>query len=294
VDPQASPAPQPASSMPAATTSQVSRYISNPLGLIKPGWQVFKLSWKTLTLALLFAVGVIALAVVIGITFGVALRGTAASLGVVAVFVLGAAAVILALMSYPVYLLAVLKGARGERIGFKSAFAQARPYLIRLLGLAILQGLVALAGFVLFIIPGFIFTAWFSTAPFVMLEENLGIIDAMKRSKQLVHGHMWEMLALMSIQQSFTLLGLIPLVGSIASLLLTLAYIGAPAVRYVQLKEVEGQPSSLHWVNYVFTLLLPVLLVGGVVLALGSYTSSGPDTPQYDQPTGGSYDTTYP
>jgi hypothetical protein len=75
----------------------------------------------------------------------------------------------------------------------KAMFSQVNSKLLPMLGLIILTGLAVIGGLILVIIPGLIFGTWFSLAPYVMISENLGVIDSMKRSKQLVSGHIFEM-----------------------------------------------------------------------------------------------------
>ena len=80
--------------------------------------------------------------------------------------------------------------------------------------LSFLVGIVMFAGFVLFIIPGIIFTIWFSFSRFILIFEDKKGKLAMARSKELVKGYWWPVFG------RFLLIGLfagivsaIPLLG---------------------------------------------------------------------------------
>lgn len=69
-------------------------------------------------------------------------------------------------------------------------------------------GLVVIIGFVLFIIPGIIFSVWFSFAHLIAILENENGIESMKKSKALVKGNFWPILG------RFILIGVIAVVIS--------------------------------------------------------------------------------
>lgn len=70
---------------------------------------------------------------------------------------------------------------------FKAAYSAALPFA----WLMILVGLADLAGFILLVIPGFIFFTWFSLAPVLFFAEGARGRRAMGASKSLVSGHSW-------------------------------------------------------------------------------------------------------
>ena len=60
------------------------------------------------------------------------------------------------------------------------------------LGASILLALAVAIGFVLLIVPGIIFGLMFMFTTFVVIERELGPIDAMNESHRLTRGHKWR------------------------------------------------------------------------------------------------------
>jgi hypothetical protein len=135
-------------------------------------------------------------------------------------------------------------------------FKKAMP----LLGASVLIGLVVFLGFLLLIVPGIIFASWFSLTFFVMFDENLGAIASMKRSKELVSGHILEIIGasiaggLMSGTSA----------GGGGGLLSPAITIAPMAGRYQQLKALKasGQPKpKVHWLNYTILIVCVLFLL---------------------------------
>ena len=62
-----------------------------------------------------------------------------------------------------------------------------RPFW-KYLGASILLTLVIIAGFMLLVVPGVIFGLMFMFTPFIVVERELGPIDAMEESNRLTRG----------------------------------------------------------------------------------------------------------
>jgi len=107
----------------------------------------------------------------------------------------------------------------------------------RLVGLYIVMGLVIGVGFLLLIVPGLIMLRRYFLAPYVMLDKNTGIREAMDKSAELTKlntGAIWGVLGVMLL---FGLVNIIPIIGGLASFVLGGLYSLAPAMRYHQLKK---------------------------------------------------------
>lgn len=122
----------------------------------------------------------------------------------------------------------LLASAKGEPIKFSDAYAKSSQYWLKFLGATLLTSLAILGGTILFIIPGLILGAWFSLAPYIVISENLGVIDSMKRSRELVKGHTVEMLGLTFFEQLFGVLNFIPILGAIAVVLIQIIFWPTP------------------------------------------------------------------
>jgi len=80
---------------------------------------------------------------------------------------------------------------RGEEIGIRESFLRGWHKIISYLWVSFLVGLVTLAGFLFFVIPGIIFAIWFSLSNYVLVVENLTGTKALSKSKNLVSGNWW-------------------------------------------------------------------------------------------------------
>lgn len=82
------------------------------------------------------------------------------------------------------------------------------------LGAMILYGLAALLGLVLLIIPGVIAMLALQFADYLVIDRNLGPIEAIKESARITRGHLWELLMLFAFLFLLNLAGtLVLLVG---------------------------------------------------------------------------------
>jgi hypothetical protein len=74
----------------------------------------------------------------------------------------------------------------------KQLFRSVAPIVLPLIGLSILLGIGVGIGFVLIIVPGlFLMTIWSVAAPSLVIERH-GVFAALRRSRELVRGHGWQ------------------------------------------------------------------------------------------------------
>jgi uncharacterized membrane protein len=86
-----------------------------------------------------------------------------------------------------------------------------QPFL-KYLGMYILVALVIGIGLILLIVPGIIFALMFMFAPFIVIERELGPIDAMSESSRITRGHRWPLLGLLGLLILINVAGLLALV----------------------------------------------------------------------------------
>lgn len=86
-----------------------------------------------------------------------------------------------------------LARADGKKMTTKEVYTVRGSLAWRQIKVGIVLGLGLLAGYLLFIIPGIILTIWLipamSLVSYVVVEEDLGTIDSIKRAHQLAKGH---------------------------------------------------------------------------------------------------------
>jgi hypothetical protein len=86
------------------------------------------------------------------------------------------------------------------------AFKKGLKFFWRYLWVIILMTLITLVGYALFIVPGIIFSIWFSFVMYVLLVENVGGLKALGRSRELVKGFWWTVFARLLIVTIFSLI----------------------------------------------------------------------------------------
>jgi len=76
-------------------------------------------------------------------------------------------------------------------INFKKALSIAWPQMGSFFWVGFLHVLAVLGGFILFVIPGIIFSVWFIFSDYIFVWDGIKGTGALKRSKQLVKGIWW-------------------------------------------------------------------------------------------------------
>lgn len=112
-----------------------------------------------------------------------------------------------------------------KKLSFDAVFKYARKNFWRYVGMTLLVIICLIPLYILLVIPGIIFTVfWASFSDYILLKENTGAWESMKRSKALVKGRWWlvfgyGLLFMVIFFVVSWVLGLLPFVGSIGSLL---------------------------------------------------------------------------
>jgi uncharacterized membrane protein len=103
-----------------------------------------------------------------------------------------------------------------------------RPFW-KYLGTSILLALAVAIGFVLLIVPGIIFGLMFMFATFIVIERELGPIDALSESHRITRGHKWPLFGFVLLLLLINVLGVLALiVGLLVSIpVSTLAFVHA-------------------------------------------------------------------
>ncbi len=82
----------------------------------------------------------------------------------------------------------VLAVVRGEDANFGLLFAGGR-YLLPIILCALLTAVIVMCGFVLLILPGFIFMMMLIQAQLLIIDRNMGVLDAMSTSRDVMVGN---------------------------------------------------------------------------------------------------------
>lgn len=96
--------------------------------------------------------------------------------------------IILSVLLQATFIIATVKDLNGQKVSLGECLGHAVVKIVPLIGLAILMILGIMLGMMLLVIPGLILALmWIVAAP-VMMAEDKGIIDSLKRSAELTKG----------------------------------------------------------------------------------------------------------
>lgn len=209
--------------------------LPDAFSLFKPSWQAFKFNLDAFVLQFLFPVGLLLLA---GLLANIASRSDSVLVNVLAI-ITGLAVVVTGLIILASIVVTELKSAAGHRLTFEKAVREGLRYVWRMIGLFLLSGLIICVGFLLFIVPGIFALQRLLLAPYFLVDQNIGVIEAMKRSFRASKKYSNAIWGMVGVLVAINLIGIIPGIGWAAAAILSIAYLCAPAVRYVQLAALE-------------------------------------------------------
>ncbi len=118
---------------------------------------------------------------------------------------------------------AYLKAARGDKLEIKNMFEAFHNYWNAVFA-NLLVGAIVIVGFFLLIIPGIIFACKLAFTPYLVVDQRMGVIEAVKESWRMTNGHAWKVF----------LIGLLGIPISIAGLICLVVGI-IPAIMWIEL-----------------------------------------------------------
>lgn len=86
--------------------------------------------------------------------------------------------------------------AEDEKVSFGESFLTGLAKALPLLGLSVLMAIALVLGFALLIVPGVILLVMWAVASPALVAENIGVIEAFGRSRQLTKGARWRVFGL--------------------------------------------------------------------------------------------------
>lgn len=130
-----------------------------------------------------------------------------------------------------------LRVAQGKKPSFGDLWEEFKKKGMRLIGLEVMMGVGIVIGFLLLIVPGVILLWRWFLAPYILIDKNTPVSEALVQSWEMTKGYAWPIYAVILVGILWSLTGALPIVGVIISFLLTVAYSVAPALRYQELKK---------------------------------------------------------
>jgi hypothetical protein len=205
------------------------------LSLLKPSWRAVRTNLEAFTVQITMPFVVVALGAALFILGQrLALHYVWEAIGgltLVAGFVL-----LLALVPTLVY--TQLKSVQGQHLGYVEILREAPSYFWRMWLLLVCLTILISGGFLLLIVPGLFAWQRFMYAPYLLIDKQLSVYDALWQSSAIAKQYSRETWAVVGAQLLIEAPGMIvPLFGSLVSTIFGIAYFCAPAVRYIQTQE---------------------------------------------------------
>lgn len=126
---------------------------------------------------------------------------------------------------------------RGRRPGVWEVYRDSVRFIPRIVGFGMLFGILLFGGVLLFVAPGLIVLRRYFLTPYFLIEEDIGIREAMQRSAAAtkpVRRHVWTILGILLAFAAvgFGLAELFASYGQLLAALLPAVYMLLPALRY--------------------------------------------------------------
>ncbi|MBP7842866.1 hypothetical protein KA017_02585 [Candidatus Woesebacteria bacterium] len=92
---------------------------------------------------------------------------------------------------------AYLEIIRGNKVSMET-FSSVTPKILKFIAAQFLMIMIVLGGFLLFIIPGIIFSIKYMFTPYLMVDKDMGPIEALKASAKMTDGVKWDLVGFMA------------------------------------------------------------------------------------------------
>lgn len=191
--------------------------LSNPWSLLSQAWNIFSKRAITLWGIMLFPFAYVVLAALVG---GFLMGMWRMRLESAVSLLLIDAGIIIFVILFLWAQVSLIYSIVDEKLSIKEAYGKSRTMIWDYVVLSFLVGLVVLGGFVLFIIPGIILSAYLTFSIYALVNEGDKETNALLKSYEYVKGHWWAvfgrilfialvfMVAIWLIEGFFGLLGL--------------------------------------------------------------------------------------
>ena len=128
-----------------------------------------------------------------------------------------------------------------EGLGIKESLGKGWQRVGAFAWLFSVLGYMITGGFLLFFVPGFVFSVWFVFAQFILASEGEKGMNALLKSREYVRGHSFEVFArLVAVWLVSTLMGMVPFVGVFLSLSFVPFVLIFTYLMYEEVKSLKG------------------------------------------------------
>lgn len=149
--------------------------------------------------------------------------------------------VVISLLVAPALVYLELQSGRGKKVSVSEALENGFKYLPAFIGLSLLVGLLVFGGLLLLVVPGLIMLRRYFLAPYYLIDQNLTIKEAMQKSQESSKPYSGSIWGLIGVNIVLSLANIIPGgIGALTSLVLTLLYSVASALRYDEITQTHN------------------------------------------------------
>lgn len=115
---------------------------------------------------------------------------------------------------------------RGKKVNMDT-FTSVAPQTLKYIAAQLLMMLIVIGGFLLFIIPGIIFSIKYMFTPYLVIDKGMGPIEALKASGTMTNGVKWDLVGFLAAAAILMYSGILALlVGLVITVpVATLAYV---------------------------------------------------------------------
>jgi hypothetical protein len=142
-----------------------------------------------------------------------------------------------------VALVADLRAGRSA-VSVGTLFRRVEPRLATLIGAGLLAAVGIALGFLLLVVPGLVLLTWWSMITPIVTLENAGVLDSFGRSRELVRGNGWRVLAVIALTVVF---------AAIVSTVITALFVGLPEFVAIYVGSVVANAVTVPFVALAWT-----------------------------------------
>lgn len=168
--------------------------LPGPGALLSQSWQLFKAHWLLfdwlILLPVILLLALVGVMLVVALTLGTEVFGSSTT-SIAVLIIFSVPAVIVSFLTQ----IALVKAIQHEgAVGTKQLLRESWPLVWRFFLLNLLVALTMIVGFILFVIPGIIFSVWFMFSIYILVVEGTSGTAAMRRSKFYARGKFWGLI----------------------------------------------------------------------------------------------------
>ncbi len=153
---------------------------------------------------------------------------------------------LLALLAIVFYLMSIVlavHAAKKDKVELNEVWADLKSKWLGIIGVEILTGFIIVVGLIAFIIPGIYLLGRVILAPYILIDQNTKIFEAVEKSWHLTNNRMGQVYGVFLFGIVLAIPNIVPIIGPILGFVLALSYSVAMPLRYFELKHHRRSPA---------------------------------------------------